>query len=103
MLTPAVLAKAKETILVDGWTKCQMVSHSGAVCLVGACLIALGIDGEASREEWVEAGRAIDYEFVRYLDRSGTSWNDLEERTEADVLDLLDRLIEEGQDDEEES
>lgn len=78
----AVLVRAKERIVERGWCQNTLESHDGRLCLMGA----LGEPEDLATSRAWECVECVTTEFFEL-------WNDAPGRTEADVLDALDRAI----------
>ena len=93
-----VFEKATEIILDRGWTQSEYQDESGAVCLLGACYLAMTGHGWMVDEICaVDLQEELDIDlllsdFTGDLWACAASWNDARGRTKQQVLSMLDRM-----------
>lgn len=97
-MTPAdLLVTARGFIVTEGW--CQnhhRMPYTGEVCTVGA--LSLAANGDAQNTHRSEPEHKQAYTFLQRASGclSVLAWNDADDTTFEDVLDLFDRAIAEA-------
>lgn len=79
-----IYERAINYIMVHGWCQNSFVNSTGQVCLIGA-LDKVAVDNDEWRNAWETLKQKLGTESL-------LTWNDAPERTEKDIINLLEGM-----------